>query len=181
MAKAALWRLLTACCAALLLLSGCTSWQQRDDLTEYDWQVEGKLAIRTVNTNGETRNERASFRWRQYQQQFLFEVFSPIGTRLYMIQGRPGAVFYSDYQDQHMQAASLQQLMAQQLGYQLPLDDFASWLFDPAALAAAQPSLAAADWHVARSNYNEQRLQRLLLRQSNGSQLMLVITAYVIH
>ena len=150
-------------------------------MAEYDWQVEGKLAIRTVSDGDATRNERASFRWRQYQQQFLFEVFSPVGTRLYMIQGRPGAVFYSDYQDQHMQAASLQQLIAQQLGYQLPLDDFASWLFDPAALAAAEPSLAQADWFVARSSYNAQQLQRLVLRQSNGSQLMLVITAYVIH
>ncbi len=124
--------------AALLLISACSNlankdlpkaaseqaWQQhQQQLANINsWLIQGKLAIRNSEQSGS-----ANLNWQQQQQNFDIHLSGPLGQGAVRLSGNPQLLKISS--SKHTETAtSPQQLMQEQLGWSIPLDNLYWWV-----------------------------------------------------
>ena len=113
-----------------------------------DWRLEGKLGFRAPAESGS-----AYLTWGQAAEHFSIRVQGPLGQGSAAIDGAPGNVMLS-HEGEEFRGENAEQLLAQQLGWQLPVSDLRYWV----------RALPAPD-RAARANI-ERDERGLLLRQS---------------
>ena len=124
----------------LLVLSGCShfteqeqlsgsgqadSWQtHKQQLTPLDaWQINGKIGIRSEKESGS-----AVLFWLQRQDYFDIRLSGPLGQSSTRLIGRQGAVSLEIANRGSFQATSAEELMQQQLGWSLPVENLLWWV-----------------------------------------------------
>jgi outer membrane lipoprotein LolB len=156
-------------------LSGCQTSPPRPVLSpqQYsiqaipNWQAEGKIAI---NMNGQRQN--ASFKWEQDQADYVVHLFGPFGQGTTWLRRTSEGVSLENAEIGLKRAATAEQLMKTNLGWQVPVSNLQYWLrgltapsprpkhqeTDPRGLLTA---LEQEGWTVAYPQY--QTFQGLLL------------------
>src|SRR5699024_3327359 len=124
----------------LLTLSGCShfstqeqlsgsgqasSWQShKQQITPVDaWQINGKIGIRSEKESGS-----AVLFWLQRQDYFDIRLSGPLGQGSTRLIGRQGAVSLEIANRGTFQATSAKELMQQQLGWSLPVENLLWWV-----------------------------------------------------
>ena len=169
--------------ALLLTLSGCShfttqeqlsgsgqagSWQNhKKQLTPIDaWQISGKLGIRSEQNSGS-----AIMFWLQRQDYFDIHLSGPLGQGSTRLTGRQGAVSLEIANRGIYQANSAEQLMQQQLGWSLPVDNLLWWVKGlPSPHSKSQVQLDNNSL-LAELVQDQWRVQYLSYRTENGLQL----------
>lgn len=167
---------LVALLLAILLGGGCVhrpTIVQPENLREHqqqlqavtDWQLHGKLGIRTPDDNGS-----ASLRWRQDDHNYQINLSGPLGQKRLLISGQPGKVRLEQSGEPAQEAKSPEALIKQQLGWTLPVTQLAYWVRGIPApkgrislLEQNSDGLIArlqqGDWLITYGNYNNQSHQ----------------------
>lgn len=105
------------------------------ELARHDhWSMVGRVA---VNANGE--GWAASLRWRQAGEDFQINIFDTLGRTLVRLEGVPGSVILQSREGVRW-AADPEQLLLEELGWELPLRGLRHWV-----LGLPRPEAAAAD------------------------------------
>jgi outer membrane lipoprotein LolB len=108
------------------LLSSCatvSTIQPQNPKASQHWRLQGKIAM---EDNG--KMETASLDWQQNYQQYQIRIFGPLGLGAVELNGDSQGVALTDNKGQLHQAASVEALSQQILGYPLPINDLVFWL-----------------------------------------------------
>lgn len=169
--------------ALLFSLSGCShftaqeqlsgsgqpdSWQNhKEQLAPIDaWQISGKLGIRSEQNSGS-----AIMFWLQRQDYFDIRLSGPLGQGSTRLTGRQGAVSLEIANRGAYQATSAEQLMQQQLGWSLPVENLLWWVKGlPSPHSKSQVQLDNNSL-LAELLQDQWRVQYLSYRTENGLQL----------
>ncbi len=132
-------RIFAAAIAGCLLasVSGCTTmtppaakqstvtWDARKTLLArlQSWQINGKIAVATAKDSGT-----ASVDWSQRADNFTISLYGPLGANGIKLNGGPGHVTLHTSDGKTATAATAEQLLAQQWGWQLPLSSLKYWV-----------------------------------------------------
>lgn len=126
--------------SALLVLSGCSSFSAKEQLTGVGqarawqahkeqiapidaWQISGKLGIRSDQESGS-----AILFWLQRQDYFDIRLSGPLGQGSTRLSGRQGAVTLDIANRGTFSATTAEALMQQQLGWSLPVENLLWWV-----------------------------------------------------
>ncbi|MCL6415193.1 lipoprotein insertase outer membrane protein LolB [Aestuariirhabdus sp. Z084] len=125
----------------LLVLTGCATlqpakaplspqeqvqyWQihQHQMASLQKWQLSGKLGIRTAE-----RSDSLYLNWEQQGDYYRIRIATVIGQTLAIIQGSPRGISLSTADDGTQFAQSAEQLLRQELGWDLPVTDLGYWI-----------------------------------------------------
>ncbi len=101
------------------------NWDQRVQTLSsiQDWDLKALIAIR-ARKDGDS----ASLHWQQSKQRYTLNLFGPLGTNAYTLQGEPGKVTLQNPQGQIVSASSPELLVAQQTGWRLPVSYLRYWI-----------------------------------------------------
>lgn len=167
----------------LLMLSGCShfasqeqltgsgqadSWHtHKQQITPLDaWQINGKLGIRSEKESGS-----AVLFWLQRQDYFDIRLSGPLGQGSTRLTGRQGAVSLEIANRGTFQAASAEELMQQQLGWSLPVENLLWWVRGlPAPYSKSQVQLDSNSL-LAKLEQDQWQVNYLSYRTENGLQL----------
>ncbi|BBB27527.1 lipoprotein insertase outer membrane protein LolB [Amphritea japonica] len=120
-----------------LLLSGCSgltttpdapppsrSWDELQQalLSADNWQLRGKIGIRTTD-----QNQSANLYWQQLQQHYQIELTGPLGQGGARIEGNNEGITINIAGEEPLWAASPERLMEQTLGWQFPVRELLYW------------------------------------------------------
>ena len=132
----------------VFLLSGCVTSQpnalktlapaQRIQQAQHiqQWSIWGVLSLRSPD-----QSVIATYRWQQQNQHYQLQLEAPLNVGSIFIEGSPGQVTLSPNANQHFTAQSPEELMEQQLGWQLPISNLQSWIRGiPAPGSSSQPT-----------------------------------------
>jgi outer membrane lipoprotein LolB len=123
---------------SLILLSGCAAmrptlvtttplatWQQQQSQVERlrAWQLSGRMGVHLPN-----RNLLTSLVWSQQPQQYQITVYSPLNLGSVKIIGNDNRVTLWKTATESVSAASPEQLMQNELGWQLPISNLHYWV-----------------------------------------------------
>lgn len=168
-------RLASLMIAAVLLLAGCSgltpqqqaptterSWNEHYQalLTLHNWQLKGKIGIRTVR-----ENHTAKLFWKQQQQHYLIELTGPLGQGGARIDGNDAGIRIDIAGEEPLWGASPEQLMQSTLGWQFPIRELLYWMRgipapdSPYDLSLAQQlpqKLIQNGWEINYLRYNYQ-------------------------
>ncbi|ATN75106.1 lipoprotein insertase outer membrane protein LolB [Coxiella burnetii] len=157
-----------------LLISGCTTlrlpnqstsvyhqqtWAQRYyDLSRISqWNIDGAFSIQQPG-----KTIIAAYDWQQKGMNYRIRIHSSLDIYSVNISGRPGMVTLWRSPRQHYTASTPEQLMQQQLGWQLPLSNLYYWIRGIPAPGAYQAdfdtythliALQQSGWHICFSQY----------------------------
>ncbi|WP_426416055.1 lipoprotein insertase outer membrane protein LolB [Aestuariirhabdus sp. LZHN29] len=138
----------------LLMLAGCSSlapapktlpaserelhWQQQQLQMEslQQWQLAGKLGIRTESSSASVH-----LNWDQGSDHYRIRIASAIGQTLALLQGSPGGVALSTADDSTLYSISAEQLLREELGWELPVSDLHYWIRGIPAPGSSTPRL----------------------------------------
>jgi len=142
-----------ACCAALLApvlgLSGCAAPVPRStaSVAPYREQVAlaGRIAVHYVR-DGKSESLSGKFTWQQSREQTDVSLISPTGQIVAMIHVQPGMATLRENGKPPREAADLDSLMHQTLGWSLPVSGLRDWL-QGHAIAADGSRFAASPAH----------------------------------
>lgn len=95
---------------------------QQHTRTLEDWQISGKIAIRTTEQSGS-----ATLNWTQQQQHFDIHVSGPLGQGSMRLVGQPNHIQLTTSKQQ-ISSSSPELLMQQQLGWSVPLEHLLWWV-----------------------------------------------------
>ncbi len=125
--------------SAVLLLAGCTGltpkqadepivqrpWEEQYQalLGADNWQLRGKIGIRTSNENHSAR-----LFWEQLQQHYQIELTGPLGQGGARINGDEDGISIDIAGEEPRWAATPEILMQQTLGWQFPVRDLPYWI-----------------------------------------------------
>ena len=122
------------------------------------WQLNGKIGVQTDNDSGS-----AFVTWVQNKNQYQISLLSPLGTGGFKLVGQPHQVVLTTADGKHFTAATPEQLLAEQWGYDLPISYLHDWIRGlPAAGVAYQgesdqnhrfTQLTQQNWHVQFQHY----------------------------
>lgn len=127
-----------------------------------DWQINGKLGIRTADDNGS-----ASLKWTQQNAGYQINLSGPLGQKRMLITGTPESVRLEQTGEPAQEAKTPEALIRKQLGWTLPVTQLAYWVRgvpapkgritrleqnDTGLLAQLQQG----DWLITYSNYSDQ-------------------------
>lgn len=87
------------------------------------WQVNGKLGIRTANDSGS-----ASLKWSQTQKHYQINLSGPLGQKRMLITGKPGKVTLEEAGQKPLTAKSAEALIKKTAGWTLPVTQLAYWV-----------------------------------------------------
>lgn len=87
------------------------------------WQLSGKIAAITARDSGS-----ASIDWMQRGSQYNISLMGPLGSHAVKLKGRPGLVTLDTAEGKHFSAATPETLLAQQLGWSLPVSYLKYWI-----------------------------------------------------
>jgi outer membrane lipoprotein LolB len=123
-------------CCCFLWLAGCAttatnpqnqnvSWDSRVQTLSgiENWDLKALVSIRSQNDAGS-----ASLNWQQHNQDYSLQLFGPLGTNSFKLEGAPGHVILQNPQGQIFKAKSPEQLLTQQTGWNLPVSDLYYWI-----------------------------------------------------
>ncbi len=101
------------------------SWQNRMTTLQQlqSWQIYGKIAVQTTEESGS-----ATVDWQQNQQVYLITLSGPLGATGLKLQGQPGSVTLETANGKIFHAASPEQLLAEQWGFNLPVSYLKFWV-----------------------------------------------------
>ena len=186
---------LVSLCLLTAVLSACSglappaiensSWalqsQQLEKLTH--WQLRGRV---NVHYNNESQTPR--IQWQHSSRAYQIRLWGTFNAGNTLIRGEPGRVSL-DQGDQHFSATSPEELILQQLGYELPISYLEFWIKGlpvpdrPAALFFNDlnqlTAFEQADWTVTLSDlrdYGDLALPRRvdIMRSENDAQLRFI-------
>lgn len=123
----------------LALLAGCAGVGQREALQGHGdakqwsahkarvaaldgWQISGKVGIRAPRDSGS-----GTLFWLQRQENYDIRLSGPLGRGAARLSGRPGAVIL-DSSEGRFEASSPEELLARQVGWQLPVSNLLWWI-----------------------------------------------------
>ena len=130
------------------------------------WQISGKLGIRSEQESGS-----AVLFWLQRQDYFDIRLTGPLGQGSTRLTGRQGAVSLEIANRGTFQATSAQDLMQQQLGWSLPVENLLWWVRGlPAPHSKSQVQLDSNSL-LARLEQDNWQVEYLSYRSENGLQL----------
>ena len=164
----------------LLLVSGCVhhgSLTPPQDVQEHqrqlqaidDWQLTGKLGIRTADDNGS-----ASLKWAQQLINYQINLSGPLGQKRMIITGAPGKVRLEQTGEPVQEAKTAEALIKKSAGWTLPVAQLAYWVRGVPApklrithLQQNESGLIAqliqGDWIISYSNYRDQSFNGAIL------------------
>lgn len=127
-----------------------------------DWQLTGKLGIRTTTDSGS-----ASLKWVQGGAGYQLNISGPLGQKRMIITGQPGKVRIEQTGEPAQEAKTPEALIKKQLGWTLPVTQLAYWVRGVPApkgrislLEQNDEGLIArlqqGDWTITYSNYKDQ-------------------------
>lgn len=134
----------------LLIIAACSTTPTQVDVDAQhhalvhleNWQAEGKLGVRV---NGEAHS--AFFDWQNQPEQFALRLSGPLGQGTTWLR-RSGTLVTLESADQpKQQAATAEELMQHQLGWQVPVSNLSYWI---KGIAAPDAPVS----HVARNPDN---------------------------
>lgn len=158
--------------ASLLLLAGCatvpssytpqqSNWSQREaQLQQFlDWQLEGRIAISTEDDSWS-----GSLQWQQLNQLYDIRFSGPFGQGAMSLTGDPERVVLSTSEGEIIGYQGPEQLMFDQLGWQVPISHLQYWVVGrPHPLDSAEQiefdefgrikALQQSDWRVDYRRY----------------------------
>lgn len=147
-----LHRALTGTAVLCLLLAGCAAtprmdapvnedWQARRTLLESltRWEFTGRIGVRDDKESHSSR-----IRWRQQDDRYVINLWGTLNAGATEITGRPGEVILQQEGRTPLTAASAEDLVYDQLGYELPVAQLSYWIKGmPAPGVASAPSFNA--------------------------------------
>lgn len=157
---------------ALLLASGCAhrSLTPPQDVLEHqrqlqaigDWQLAGKLGIRTADDSGS-----ASVKWQQQPNTYQINLSGPLGQKSMIITGSPGKVRLEQTGEPPQEAKTAEALIKKTAGWTLPVAQLAYWVRGVPAPKLRITHLHQNDnglieqlnqggWAISYSNYRDQ-------------------------
>jgi len=124
----------------IALLAGCTGFGSREalqgqgnpqqwsthkaQLTQLDgWQIDGKVGIRAPKDSGS-----GTLFWLQRQDYYDIRLSGPLGRGAARLTGRPGQVVLEVANQGRYEATSPEQLLGEQLGWDLPVSHLVWWV-----------------------------------------------------
>lgn len=116
----------------LLALAGCSGLQTQDstsaqifarNATLTDWQLSGKIGV----TSPDSANS-AYLNWVQCGRQFEIRINGPLGAGAAMLVSDGNTVSLTENNQPPVSASSPEQLLQQQLGWQLPVSQLSFWV-----------------------------------------------------
>lgn len=144
------------------------TWQtHKQNIEPLDaWQINGKLGIRSTQESGS-----AFLFWLQRQDYFDIRLSGPLGQGSTRLTGRQGAVSLEIANRGTFQASSAEELMQQQLGWSLPVENLLWWVRGlPAPYSKSRVQLDSASL-LARLEQDHWQIEYLSYRTENGVQL----------
>ncbi len=167
----------------LLTLSGCShftsqeqltgsgqadSWQaHKQQITPLDaWQINGKLGIRSERESGS-----AVLFWLQRQDYFDIRLSGPLGQGSTRLTGRQGAVSLEVANRGTFKASSAEELMQQQLGWSLPVENLLWWVRGLPAPHSKSKLQLDSNSLLAKLEQDQWQIDYLSYRTENGLQL----------
>lgn len=157
----------------LLLLSGCVhrgSLTPPQNVVEHqrqlqaisDWQLTGKLGIRTADDSGS-----ASLKWAQQTANYQINLSGPLGQKSMIITGTPEKVRLEQTGEPAQEAKTAEALIKKSAGWTLPVAQLAYWVRGVPALKlpithlqqnenGLLDQLTQGGWHIIYSNYRDQ-------------------------
>ena len=157
---------------ALLLTSGCAhrSLTPPQDVLEHqrqlqaigDWQLAGKLGIRTADDSGS-----ASVKWQQQPNTYQINLSGPLGQKSMIITGSPDKVRLEQTGEPPQEAKTAEALIKKTAGWTLPVTQLAYWVRGVPAPKLRITHLHQNDnglieqlnqggWAISYSNYRDQ-------------------------
>lgn len=157
---------------AFLLASGCAhrSLTPPQDVLEHqrqlqaigDWQLAGKLGIRTADDSGS-----ASVKWQQQPNTYQINLSGPLGQKSMIITGSPGKVRLEQTGEPPQEAKTAEALIKKTAGWTLPVAQLAYWVRGVPAPKLRITHLHQNDnglieqlnqggWAISYSNYRDQ-------------------------
>ncbi len=118
-----------------LILAGCSaspptppttsSWEQQQQALHevQNWTLSGKIGFRTPSDS-----QSANLKWMQHQQQYQIDIRGPWGQGGASIYGEPGAVTVDASGEGIFRGSSPDALLAEHLGWELPISQFYWWI-----------------------------------------------------
>lgn len=189
--------LLTGCAGQKLLESGAArgpvsverAWDahRRAMLAFADWRIDGRIA---VQKGGEGGN--AGLRWVQAGERYDLRIVAPLARGTFLLRGDTQRVTLQSPDGQTYEAAKLEDLMADHLGWALPVAGARYWVRGIPAPDAPVADLRLDDtgrltdlsqsgWRISVLGYREaegQTLPAKLFLTANELQIRLVITTW---
>lgn len=97
--------------------------QQNQNRLISNWTVRGRIAVQMAQNGGS-----ASVYWKQQGQNYLIELFGPLGAGAVYLNGMPGQIVLTSSKGQRLQAATPEILLHQALGWNLPVTNLNYWI-----------------------------------------------------
>lgn len=164
----------------LLLLGGCVhkgSLTPPQDVIEHqlqvqaigDWELTGKLGLRTANDSGS-----ASVKWAQQIANYQINLSGPLGQKSMIITGTPDKVRLEQTGEPAQEAKTAEALIKKSAGWTLPVTQLAYWVRGVPApklrithLQQNESGLIAqliqGGWRINYSNYRDQTFNGVIL------------------
>ena len=184
---------------AILSLTACSQWQQQptepantlDTLANNNsiqqWSVRGKIGLRN-----ETQAHSAYLNWNQCGDDFDIRLSGPLGQGAAHLVGNAEQVHLATSNQQHYSASSAGQLLEQQLGWSLPVEQLRHWLRaipDPDfAYRANQPNqvlgFSQEGWRLSYPRLTQQdkyQLPARIIAEQAPLKVTLVIKAWLLN
>ncbi len=133
---ASAWHRLTTAALVCLLLVACSGtaridapvnaqWEQRRQVLENitSWEFTGSINVRDSNDSHSSR-----IRWRQNNEDYTINLWGTFNVGATQIDGRPGKVTISQQGQDPVNTESPEELLYQELGYELPVTELNYWI-----------------------------------------------------
>lgn len=117
-------------------LTGCTTvappapntpvaWENRQQgqTSLQSWKLSGKIAVQSARESGS-----ASIDWVQRVKNYQISLLGPLGSNGVKLSGHPGLVTMDTADGKHATASSPEKLLAQQMGWNLPVSHLSYWI-----------------------------------------------------
>lgn len=179
-----------------VLMAGCTTvtapqpvttqanptwYKQQAQLKQLtSWNLQGRVAV-----NAGSRGGSASLFWKQTNQNYLIELFGPLGAGAVYLQGTPGQILLTSARGQHLQAQSPEQLLQQEFGWQIPVTHLYYWVRGIPAPHETTVTLFDNQGQLAQLNQEGWQVKYLSYASVNGipmpQQLLLTGQGIIVH
>lgn len=126
-----------AACGLALLLAGCAGMTAQTSLNQGSVALKrhyndsivlaGRLSI-LYTQYGREQGVHGSFTWDQHSDHIVLSLFSPLGQTLVVIDIKPGIAVLTQADKNPIAAADVDLLLAQALGWPLPVSSLHEWL-----------------------------------------------------
>jgi len=106
-----------------LFLSGCATVVVPPKPPSENWVLQGKIGLQSPEASGS-----ASVYWQQQGNVYHIRLFGPLGMGAVMINGNPKQVLLTTHDGKTHEATSAEQLLKENMGWQLPVSNMRYWV-----------------------------------------------------